>query len=147
MGQIIRWRDTRMFAGDTFVWNHLLLAGDPANEREQAKGTIKGDVFACPDGLSFGPGGLLWIQTDVHSSQLNQGEFKRIGNNQMLVCDPSTGEVKRFLTGPNMCEITGVSFTPDGTTLFINVQHPGRNTKRPGRPEISQPVFQLAGPY
>ena len=135
MGQIIRWRDTQMFAGDTFVWNHLLLAGDPANEREQAKGTIKGDVFACPDGLSFGPGGLLWIQTDVHSSQLNQGEFKRIGNNQMLVCDPSTGEVKRFLTGPNMCEITGVSFTPDGTTLFINVQHPGETPSDRGDPK------------
>jgi secreted PhoX family phosphatase len=135
MGQIIRWRDTQMFVGDTFVWNHLLLAGDPANEREQAKGTIKGDVFACPDGLSFGPGGLLWIQTDVHSSQLNQGELKRIGNNQMLVCDPSTGEVKRFLTGPNMCEITGVSFTPDGTTLFINVQHPGETPSDRGDPK------------
>ena len=135
MGQIIRWRDTQMFAGDTFVWNHLLLAGDPANEREQAKGNIKGDVFACPDGLSFGPGGLLWIQTDVHSSQLNQGELKRIGNNQMLVCDPSTGEVKRFLTGPNMCEITGVSFTPDGTTLFINVQHPGETPSDRGDPK------------
>jgi secreted PhoX family phosphatase len=52
MGQIIRWRDTHMFAGDTFVWNHLLLAGDPAKEREQAKGNVKGDFFGCPDGLS-----------------------------------------------------------------------------------------------
>jgi secreted PhoX family phosphatase len=135
MGQIIRWRDAQMFAGDAFVWNHLLLAGDPANEREQAKGNIKGDFFGCPDGLSLGPGGLLWIQTDVHSSQLNQGEFKRIGNNQMLVCDTSSGEVKRFLTGPNMCEITGLSFSPDGTTLFINVQHPGESPSDRGDPK------------
>jgi secreted PhoX family phosphatase len=26
-----------------------------------------------------------------------------------------------------MCEITGLSFSPDGTTLFINVQHPGES--------------------
>lgn len=135
MGQIIRWKDENAFAADTFVWNHLLLAGDPANERAQAKGNIKGDFFGCPDGLSMGPGGLLWIETDVHSSQLNQGEFKRIGNNQMLVCDPATAEVKRFLTGPNMCEITGLSFTPNGTTLFINIQHPGESPSDRGDPK------------
>ena len=135
MGQIIRWKDENAFAGDRFVWNHLLLAGDPGNERAEAKGNIQGDFFGCPDGLSMGPGGLLWIETDVHSSQLNQGEFKRIGNNQMLVCDPETGEVKRFLTGPNMCEITGLSFTPDGTTLFINIQHPGESPTDKGDPK------------
>ncbi len=135
MGHIIRWRDENAFAGDTFVWNHLLMAGDPANEREQARGNIQGDFFGCPDGLSIGPGGLLWIQTDVHSGQLNQGEFKRIGNNQMLVCDTTTGQVKRFLTGPNMCEITGVSFTPDGTSLFINIQHPGETPTDRGDPK------------
>jgi len=31
----------------------------------------------------------------------------------------------RFLTGPRGCEITGVTETPDGRTLFVNVQHPG----------------------
>jgi len=135
MGQIIRWKDENAFAGDRFVWSHLLLAGDPGNERAEAKGNIQGDFFGCPDGLSMGPGGLLWIETDVHSSQLNQGEFKRIGNNQMLVCDPETAEVKRFLTGPNMCEITGLSFTPDGTTLFINIQHPGESPADKGDPK------------
>ena len=42
-------------------------------------------------------------------------------------CDPQTGEVRRFLTGPTNCEITGVSFTPDGRNLFISVQHPGES--------------------
>lgn len=56
---------------------------------------------------------------------MNQGEYARIGNNQMLVCDPDTREIRRFLTGPVNCEITGVSFTPDGRNLFISVQHPG----------------------
>ena len=41
--------------------------------------------------------------------------------------DPVTGETRRFLTGPTNCEITGVTFTPDGKTMFINVQHPGES--------------------
>jgi secreted PhoX family phosphatase len=33
--------------------------------------------------------------------------------------------VRRFLTGPRGCEVTGVAFTPDRTTMFVNIQHPG----------------------
>ena len=51
MGQIIRWKEDGDFDGATIRWNHLVLAGDPANERAEAKGNIKGDIFACPDGL------------------------------------------------------------------------------------------------
>jgi secreted PhoX family phosphatase len=54
-----------------------------------------------------------------------RGEFVRIGNNQMLACDPQTGEVKRFLTAPTNSEVTGVTWTPDGRTMFVNIQHPG----------------------
>lgn len=125
MGQIIRWREAGDFDGMTFEWNHLVLAGDPANERAEARGNVKGDLFGCPDGLGFSPNGLLWIQTDAHATQMYQGEFARIGNNQMLACDTQTGEIRRFLTGPTNCEITGVTFTPDGRNLFISVQHPG----------------------
>ena len=125
MGQIIRWLEDGDHDGETFSWNHLVLAGDPANARPQARGNIQGDVFACPDGLGFSPNGLLWIQTDASASQLNQGELTRMGNNQMLACDPDTGEIRRFLTGPVNGEITGISFTPDGRHLFISVQHPG----------------------
>lgn len=125
MGQIIRWREDGDHDGATFEWNHLLLAGDPANERAEARGNVRGDFFGCPDGLGFAPNGLLWIQTDAHASQMYKGEFARIGNNQMLACDPATGEVRRFLTGPVNCEITGIAFTPDGKSLFISVQHPG----------------------
>ncbi len=125
MGQIIRWLEDGDFDGATFVWNHLLLAGDPTNTRAEAKGNVNGDILGCPDGLGFSPNGLLWIQTDAHATQMYKGEFERIGNNQMLACDTQTGEVRRFLTGPTNCEITGLTFTPDGRSLFINVQHPG----------------------
>lgn len=35
--------------------------------------------------------------------------------------------IKRFLTGPTDCEITGVDSTPDGRTLFVGIQHPGED--------------------
>jgi secreted PhoX family phosphatase len=54
-----------------------------------------------------------------------KGELARIGNNQMLACDTATGETRRFLTGPTNCEVTGVAFTPDSTTMFVSIQHPG----------------------
>jgi secreted PhoX family phosphatase len=125
MGSIIRWKEDGDFDGLAFAWNHLVHAGDPANARAEAKGNIQGDIYGCPDGIAFGPMGVLWIQTDAHATQMYKGEFERIGNNQMLACDPATGETRRFLTGPTNCEVTGVTFTPDGRTMFINIQHPG----------------------
>jgi secreted PhoX family phosphatase len=29
--------------------------------------------------------------------------------------------------GPKECEITGITSTPDGRSLFVNIQHPGEN--------------------
>jgi secreted PhoX family phosphatase len=150
MGHIIRWKDAGDFDGLRFSWNHLVLAGDPANARHQAKGNIQGDLFACPDGLAFDAHGTLWIQTDMHSSQMHQGELKNIGSNQMLACDTQTGDIRRFLTGPTNCEITGCTWAPDGCTLFINVQHPGENPSDRSDPEQPRklsnwPDFHPAG--
>ena len=39
----------------------------------------------------------------------------------------SPDNLRRFLVGPTECEITGVVVTPDGKTLFFNVQHPGED--------------------
>ncbi|MCU0775733.1 MAG: DUF839 domain-containing protein, partial [Ideonella sp.] len=36
--------------------------------------------------------------------------------------------LRRFLVGPRDQEITGVIETPDGKTMFVNVQHPGEDT-------------------
>ena len=65
---------------------------------------------------------------------MHWGEFKNIGNNQMLACDLATGEIRRLLTGPTNCEITGASLTPNGRTMFINVQHPGETPSDPSDP-------------
>ncbi|OGB08243.1 MAG: Tat pathway signal protein [Burkholderiales bacterium RIFCSPHIGHO2_12_FULL_69_20] len=144
MGQIIRWVDAGDFDGTTMRWNHLVLAGDPANARPEAQGNIRGDVFACPDGLTIDARGVLWIQTDMASSAAGKGELARLGHNQMLACNPATGEIRRFLTGPAGCEITGCAFTPDGRTLFINVQHPGESPT--GRNDAAAPTRHSSWP-
>ncbi|MDP1898856.1 MAG: PhoX family phosphatase [Rubrivivax sp.] len=137
MGQIIRWREEADFDATHFEWNHLLLAGDPANERPEARGNVKGDAFACPDTLAFDPRGVLWIGTDVGSKQMNRGEMVRLGNNQLLACDPATGEVRRFLVGPVNSELTAATWAPDGRTLFVNIQHPGETPS--ARSDPTQP--------
>ncbi len=124
-GSIIRWKENGDFDQAVFEWNHLLLAGDPAAVRAEAKGNLKGDLFGCPDGIAFDPAGRLWIQTDMHASQMYKGEFTNLGNNQMLAFDEASGKAKRFLTAPTNSEVTGAAWTPDGRTMFINVQHPG----------------------
>ena len=45
----------------------------------------------------------------------------------MLVADPTTGDLRRFLVGPAGCELTGWTTTDDGRTVFVNIQHPGEN--------------------
>lgn len=104
------------------------------------RGTVQGDLFGSPDGLRFDPRGVLWIQTDVSTSALNRGDYARLGNNQMLAADPETRQVRRFLTGPNGCEITGITATPDGTTLFVNIQHPGETASERSNPAAPQAV-------
>ena len=41
---------------------------------------------------------------------------------------------RTLLTGPNGCEITGVINTPDGRTMFVNIQHPGETSSERNDP-------------
>ncbi|CAN7249758.1 DUF839 domain-containing protein [Phenylobacterium sp. LjRoot225] len=114
--------------------------------------------FSSPDGLYFSratnPAGLvsplLWIQTD-------DGAYTDVTNCMMLAAMPGTvgdgstktitntsgtttatqatrvgkapgATLRRFLVGPKECEITGIDTTPDGRTVFVNIQHPGEDT-------------------
>ena len=135
-GHIVRWREAGGNpTATTFSWDVFMLCGDPTHVDANKKGTLQGDVFGSPDGLRFDSRGILWIQTDVSSSVLGSEDYVNIGNNQMLACDVATGTTRRFLVGPRGCEVTGISYTPDLRTLFINIQHPG---KIPG--EVSDPA-------
>lgn len=140
-GQIVRWRETgNDAAAETFEWDLFVVAGNPIahpdrNDLRSGSEAITADnTFNSPDGIGFDRDGRLWIQTDGNFS--NAGDYLGQGNNQMLCASPETGEVKRFLVGPSGCEITGLTFTPDGRTMFINVQHPGEVGSHPNRPAV-----------
>ena len=130
-GQIIKMVEA---GGDvtatTFTWDLFVLAGNPTIEQTNPLNAGSSNVnadntFNSPDGLGFDHQGRLWIQTDGNYS--NSGNFAGQGNNQMLCADPVTKEIRRFLAGPAECEVTGLTFTPDNKTLFINIQHPGED--------------------
>jgi secreted PhoX family phosphatase len=124
-GQIVRWfEDDNEHSATSFTWDVFAFAGDPTKPTPDTSVDDE-DRFSSPDGLFADRSGRLWIQTDVSSSRLNTGNFDRLGNNQMLCADPDTGEIRRFLSGPEGCEITGATMTPDQRTMFINIQHPG----------------------
>lgn len=125
-----------------FSWNVFLLAGDPRNTDAKfltkAEQVLPGrlareDVFyggfadrsqvspiACPDNLGFDPTGRLWIVTDA--------DEELIGNNGCFVVPtsgPDRGLLKQVMSAPVGAEVCGCEFTPDGTTLFLSIQHPG----------------------
>lgn len=125
-GHIVRWREENNDATSTsFKWDVFAIAGNPSHPDPENRGNAKGDYFGCPDGLKFDKSGILWIQTDMSSSVMGSRGYEELGNNMMLAANPSTGETRRFLTGPKGCEITGMTMTPDRKTMFINIQHPG----------------------
>ncbi|MFZ2854418.1 MAG: PhoX family phosphatase [Rhodocyclaceae bacterium] len=142
-GHIIRWREAGGdAASQSFAWDIFALCGDPQHDNAGKRGNIKGDAFGSPDGLSFDTAGRLWIQTDVATGAMQHGDYARLGNNQMLVADVASGEIRRFMTGPKGCEITGFTMTPDARQLFVNIQHPGETAS--ARSDPANPT-QISG--
>ena len=126
-GQIVRIMPNEdQHDAETFQWDLYAMAGNPSVHSDSYAGSANittDNMFNSPDGLGIDPNGNLWIQTDGNYS--NEGEFLGMGNNQMLIGDSETGEIKRILVGPNQCEVTGLTFSPDYKTAFVGIQHPG----------------------
>ncbi|MBK9985594.1 MAG: PhoX family phosphatase [Betaproteobacteria bacterium] len=133
-GHIMRWTEAGAdAAATTFTWSHFVLAGDPAVAGTDTRyPSPQADAFGAPDGLHFDSAGLLWIQTDMSGQAIGKGTYANLGNNALLCADLATGSIKRFLTGPNGSEITGCVVTPDRSTLFVNIQHPGETSDSGG---------------
>lgn len=146
-GHIIKFKEN----GDsplatTFTWEIFLLAGDPglASGGSNLVGNINGDTFSSPDGIRIDPQGRLWVQTD-HSVPGNSGVTgttidQAFGHNAMFHIDQTSKQSKRFLVGPLGCEITGIAYTPDLATFFINIQHPTGNWPVTGQPPRSSTI-------
>lgn len=129
-GQILKWTPKGSHKNADFKWEIFALAGNPDNQQGLYKGSSNinsKNKFNSPDGLKFDKDGRLWIQTDGKYS--NKDAYEGMGNNTMLAANPATGELRRFLTGPVACEITGISFSPDNKIMIIGVQHPGEGLK------------------
>lgn len=134
-GQILKWiPEKEDHTSTNFTWSLFALAGNPtvhnanAEDREEklkagSPNINAGNMFNSPDGLAFDSKGMLWIQTDGKYS--NKGDFEGMGNNQMLVGNTKTGEIRRFLVGPKECEVTGICWSVDKATMFVGIQHPG----------------------
>jgi len=139
-GHIIRWRETgKTVTATTFGWDLFAQAGDTATTKTQpatytGPANFQGNIvdtpngsadYGAPDGLWFDHFGRLWVQTDQVGD--GGGDFLNIGGNMMVCADPNTGETRRFMTAPNKCEVTGVTMTPDGKTMWVGIQHPGED--------------------
>ncbi|MEO1537753.1 MAG: PhoX family phosphatase [Pseudomonadota bacterium] len=125
-GQIVRWYPSNDdHASNTFRWDLYCMVGNPTVHNDAYAGSPnmnEGNLFNSPDGMMFDSAGILWIQTDGNDG--NEGDFEGNGNNQMLAGDPVTGEIRRFLTGPNGSEVTGITWSADKRTMFVGIQHP-----------------------
>jgi len=82
------------------------------------------------DNLTIAPGGALLVTTDykMHSTPLPGSAQEKFGNNQLFVAltdGPERGKVRRFAVAPCGAEFCSPTLSPDGSELWVNVQHPG----------------------
>ena len=157
-GHIIRWRESDGNpAATSFTWDIYVFGAesdDLNNSNVNLSGLTEENLLSSPDGLWFSEKtGILYIQTD-DGAFVNEADGK--GSTCMLLAafpgtvgDGSTvavtsslgsdsktvntkvgrvGQLRRLLTGPIDCEITGITESYDGKSLFINIQHPGEET-------------------
>jgi secreted PhoX family phosphatase len=155
-GHLLRIKEgTGGSAATTFTWDIYLFAAEAGADTGMVNisGLTSDQDMSSPDGLVFSPAtGICWIQTDDGAytdvtncmmlaaipGQVGDGSKKTLSYTKSaggaLSVDTQVGKLptadtlKRFLVGPVGCEITGLTESPDGKAMFINVQHPGENT-------------------
>ncbi len=115
--------DKADFAADSFKWDVFVLCGNPAVAEDGAMfhpATSANGWFTDPDNLSVDPSGRLWVATDGPPPE---------GIADALFVMDTEGEgralPKLFYVAPIGSECCSPTFTPDGKTVFISIQHPG----------------------
>jgi len=149
-GHILRVKEKDGNASAAFTWDvYLFGAQSDANPSLVNLSSLTADQdFSSPDGLAFARStGICWIQTDdgaytdVTNCMMLAGLPGQVGDGKKVTLAygatnvdtfvgkaPTADTLKRFLVGPVDCELTGITETPDGKTLFVNIQHPGEGT-------------------
>jgi secreted PhoX family phosphatase len=153
-GHILRIKDgAGNAAAISFTWDIYLFGSEAgASAGFVNLSSLTGDQdFSSPDGLWFSRNtGICWIQTDdgaytdATNCMMLAGIPGSVGDGGTKTLDyggtpavsvttrigkaPTADTLRRFLVGPKDCEITGICETPDGKTLFVNIQHPGEGT-------------------
>ncbi|MGE4240419.1 PhoX family protein [Ramlibacter sp.] len=152
-GHIIRFRETgNEPAATTFAWDVYLFgaeAGMDATRVNLSALTADNDL-SSPDGIWFSrKTGLVFVQTDdgaytdvtncmmligkpgqvgdgaVQALEYTKADGSKLTVNARVGAKPTSATLRRFLVGPKDCEITGITETPDGKAIFVNIQHPG----------------------
>ena len=141
-GHIIRWAEMGGdHAATSFEWDIYLFAAPSDLSAENLSGLNNNNDLSSPDGLYFDPRGVLWVQTDDGAytdttncmllaalpGKVNDGKITTTsaGQQTRVGMQANDNNIKRFFVGPEGCEVTGITMTPDFKTLFINIQHPG----------------------
>jgi secreted PhoX family phosphatase len=120
----------------SFTWNIFILCGVPGSgDGSSFAGYDPAGVSAIssPDNIAFDSAGNLWIATDGQPGTLSS-------NDGIFVCPvegPDRGHLRMLLTGPFGCETASLEFTPDDTTLFVSIQHPGERGTGPNSANAS----------
>ena len=111
---------------DTFGWEMFMVCGDPDDPETYFAGYDKSQVssISCPDNIAFDNDGNLWIATDGAPKTLEKND----GFYACPVDGPERGKLRQFMSTVEGSEVCGPAFTPDGTTLFLAIQHPGENS-------------------
>lgn len=105
-------------------WGIFLIAGDPASGTTlYGAGTGANGWFACPDNAAIDGKGRLWITTDQGGGAARTGTCDGVWATD--VDGDGRATPRFFFRAPIGAEICGPSFTPDGRTLFLSIQHPG----------------------
>ncbi|MGD9696940.1 MAG: PhoX family phosphatase [Thermoleophilia bacterium] len=129
-GQIVRLAEADDDpAATAFEWSIFAVGGPQSG-------------FSSPDNLIFDAAGDLWMVTDISSSSIGTGIYAFQGNNALFylpTSGPDAGTAYQFASGPVQCEMTGPQWTPDGSTLFLSVQHPGEGSPSADAPTSRWP--------
>ncbi len=113
------------FAATRGTWEILVQCGDPKIAEVGATfstATSDDGWFGMPDNCAVDSAGRLWISTDGNSPA---GTGRADGLWAMDTEGEARGTSKLFFRVPIGAEMCGPMPTPDLTTFFVAVQHPG----------------------